>query len=803
MSSRGPPPPPPGRGRPTRRSEEISPGQLAAAFDVLRSVESEDGQHDSSTLPEYVPSPAVSPHRKPRPAAPLAPKKGRASVHGRPVPPPPSAAAAAAEVAATVAAPSPEKKSSKSPQELADRRKRICGEIVATEERYSEQLEQIVSCYLLPLQQAGVLKADAEKRIFINVNVLTKLHFEFLRTLRASMESGPGGEDMVGKAMLDITPMLTLYIEYINRFHDGGVLLRELAEHRRFRKALEKCSHSNMSGIAGLETLMVCPVQRVPRYVLLLREVLKFTPEGHPDRQQCQRAHEEMEKVTSFINEKKREYEQLQRLAFVSQRLAGGNMGALRETAKNTGKAHDFRSNRTLIPHSCDWCKEFVRLSEYRCASCGYQAHPHCFKQVPTSCSDHVIDRDTQPELIRNYRKIIKEEKLLHKVNRMDRLGEYEQTPFEAHSVLLCNDSVVLLKQDDNGEATGRDAPISPRSGDEKFNLIDLVKWTSSLIRGPNAALNVNVAPDLFSLSNRRQNLLHTFKVSSSTKKEEWIGAIQAAMDDWELRVRKNEEHEKVVTEKLTGLQFNITGTVPVASALEKAFTVYIIQMTNANGTLMILKRYRQLLALHHHLEDVYGEDALPKFPGKKLLGNTDERFLQKRSRKLAAYLQGAMNLKGILADEQVRKFLTTTVSAKNEDELLPSFMMRTVDGQEYAESILETEMAEDGDDDDENDNVDAEEMVDILAREDMSVAAAMSESEASAFVPRPQIIAPVVEEEREVIALYDYDGSVANSLKLHKGDILKVVSRADGWWYCQNQYSEVGYVPEAYLATE
>lgn len=90
------------------------------------------------------------------------------------------------------------------------------------------------------------------------------------------------------------------------------------AENKKFARALEKCHHANLNGLSGLETLLVVPVQRIPRYVLLLREVLKFTPETHADYAKCRQAFEEMEKVAGLINEKKREYDQLQRLVFVS-----------------------------------------------------------------------------------------------------------------------------------------------------------------------------------------------------------------------------------------------------------------------------------------------------------------------------------------------------------------------------------------------------------------------------------------------------------------------------------------------------
>lgn len=78
--------------------------------------------------------------------------------------------------------------------------------------------------------------------------------------------------------------------------------------------------------------------------------------------------------------------------------------------------------------------------------------------------------------------------------------------------------------------------------------------------------------------------------------------SFRDAMEKWNASVIQHEEQEQRVTEQLTGLQFNISGTIPVASAFEKPFTVFIIEMTNNSKvgghkiSVTILKRYRQLL---------------------------------------------------------------------------------------------------------------------------------------------------------------------------------------------------------------
>ena len=67
-------------------------------------------------------------------------------------------------------------------------------------------------------------------------------------------------------------------------------------------------------------------------------------------------------------------------------------MGALRETAKNLGKKHDFVSTRIVLPHVCDYSKEVCHFEMYVCQQCGYRAHKSCYLQVPPTCSpDKVV----------------------------------------------------------------------------------------------------------------------------------------------------------------------------------------------------------------------------------------------------------------------------------------------------------------------------------------------------------------------------------------------------------------------------
>ena len=63
------------------------------------------------------------------------------------------------------------------------------------------------------------------------------------------------------------------------------------------------------------------PVQRIPRYVLLLRELRKYTPPDHPETEALTVALSKIESIGTHINESKRQVEQMSKLLDIQNRL--------------------------------------------------------------------------------------------------------------------------------------------------------------------------------------------------------------------------------------------------------------------------------------------------------------------------------------------------------------------------------------------------------------------------------------------------------------------------------------------------
>jgi len=97
---------------------------------------------------------------------------------------------------------------------------------------------------------------------------------------------------------------------------------------------------------------MVKPVQRFPQFILLLQDLLKETPPGHPDRMALQLALTTLESLAEMLNERKREAEQFAAFRDKMRGISGGGKlaAALRANANGSnGGGSDRGGSRFLL----------------------------------------------------------------------------------------------------------------------------------------------------------------------------------------------------------------------------------------------------------------------------------------------------------------------------------------------------------------------------------------------------------------------------------------------------------------------
>jgi hypothetical protein len=78
------------------------------------------------------------------------------------------------------------------------------------------------------------------------------------------------------------TPFLKIYSTYSNQYDASLEVLEKIAKYQWFVGICEKKSN--------VENLIITPIQRIPRYSLLLSDLLRKTPKEHPDHYDIEKA---------------------------------------------------------------------------------------------------------------------------------------------------------------------------------------------------------------------------------------------------------------------------------------------------------------------------------------------------------------------------------------------------------------------------------------------------------------------------------------------------------------------------------
>uniref|UniRef100_A0AAR2KCL7 Phosphatidylinositol 3,4,5-trisphosphate-dependent Rac exchanger 2 protein n=1 Tax=Pygocentrus nattereri TaxID=42514 RepID=A0AAR2KCL7_PYGNA len=195
----------------------------------------------------------------------------------------------------------------------------VLGELLKTERDYVNTLE-FLSVFLHRLNQYATTKIDKNiteetvKVLFSNLEEILSVHRDFLAMVEELLQPDPHPHNEVGRCFLHFRDRFQIYDEYCGNHEKAQRLLLELNKIRSVRTCLLNCMllGGRKNTEVPLEGYLVAPIQRICKYPLLLRELLKRTPKKHNDYSMVQEALLVMKAVCSSINEAKRQMEKLE-----------------------------------------------------------------------------------------------------------------------------------------------------------------------------------------------------------------------------------------------------------------------------------------------------------------------------------------------------------------------------------------------------------------------------------------------------------------------------------------------------------
>lgn len=208
-----------------------------------------------------------------------------------------------------------------------DERESLVFELYTTEKYYVQCLVDIEECYMNPLKEA--LSSEEIASIFGNIPIIRSLNEEFLIALKSSTLSW-GPESLIADEINWITPYFKMYISYYSSFEDSMIALDKVVSKRpRIKELLKDIqARPNTNGL-DLKALLIMPIQRIPRYRLLVKGLVGATPEGHPDLAGLTLALERISAVTKTINDSIDARQNREKILEIQQMFVGKDMPQL------------------------------------------------------------------------------------------------------------------------------------------------------------------------------------------------------------------------------------------------------------------------------------------------------------------------------------------------------------------------------------------------------------------------------------------------------------------------------------------
>ncbi|KAH0786563.1 Kelch motif family protein [Histomonas meleagridis] len=179
----------------------------------------------------------------------------------------------------------------------------IINEIQITEITYLKGLETLMDYWKPNMESNKLFTEDESIQVFHDFPIIINCHKQFLNNLQ---QRGVTYGAMLSDVFLDFSSFFKVSLLYISNYSNIIKIILEKSKNKAFEEKLKELTQKNTKGDGPkgeLTSYLITPVQRMPRYILFLRELLKATPPSHPDFAMLASAASKLEEVTGQIDQ--------------------------------------------------------------------------------------------------------------------------------------------------------------------------------------------------------------------------------------------------------------------------------------------------------------------------------------------------------------------------------------------------------------------------------------------------------------------------------------------------------------------
>jgi len=209
------------------------------------------------------------------------------------------------------------------PTDSIAQRGRILDTVIAEETTYyNDVLSTLIELYEEPLRHSlstkrPILSSKQINDIFGNLRDLHALSAELLQRLR-HRQSEPWN---MGSTFLELAPFFKAYTTYVVGCSSAVELVNQSLENAAFLDFWRAAGKLPASKGQMLQSLLVVPLQRIPRYRQQLESLSEITPSDSPEYADLQESITAFKRISEHITESRREHEATLRLVNLSKML--------------------------------------------------------------------------------------------------------------------------------------------------------------------------------------------------------------------------------------------------------------------------------------------------------------------------------------------------------------------------------------------------------------------------------------------------------------------------------------------------
>ncbi|KAI3644601.1 hypothetical protein MP228_010765 [Amoeboaphelidium protococcarum] len=183
-----------------------------------------------------------------------------------------------------------------------DNRDKVVVELLDTEQNYVQDLEYL-QLYMNTIKQSGLLTDEEVRKMFSNLDQLVDFQRTFLVVLEDTCLNGESNGQNVGTLFSDFENAFKVYGPYCSNHSNATQMVAEIADKLKPFENVMDPHHQ-------LPSYLIKPIQRVCKYPLLLRELLRMSDDQPQTvKTQLNLGFEAASRVTRMINEIQRRNE--------------------------------------------------------------------------------------------------------------------------------------------------------------------------------------------------------------------------------------------------------------------------------------------------------------------------------------------------------------------------------------------------------------------------------------------------------------------------------------------------------------